>query len=654
MKLVVMQKDAGSKQNHDTVIDVKEELMFYAYQDLLDFIIDFRKTRSGKPTKPMLSEIRNWDPKYDLQHASKEQRIKWRRSYTINWLYDLVSVFSSVIVADRDAKGQKLNLETVEWSSKEPQRARRTLFGLSDFAGEITSFAMQKPGTDIRQNIFPRHVFQLQCIVDTFAACRGWLLNTFKGHVLTAPAQEFRSLRDIDLFLGREREGFGSGYSLSVSGAIASLERDAAIHGDPDRHKQTSYLLEFLHNEFNSALGESTYADNNQKLPPSRFSNTNSNGLWEYSPYLPGVGLVEALELSYSFSFAMWERIPEPTCVIHLYNMLVQKGYITQNIGLYTALIEMSPEMFFVGGKVPTSKFLEAFSLVCGKCTSSRKFSQRHAFKRSVDRTTGDIHECLGRRENHRSNRHSLLRLYHDAEWIPERIPDEVVHGRSILGLLRMCRSKTVLEPAVGEIAAERTPLVDHAIAEGVTDSLLRLMSGYLEIRRMRSTPVSLSELASHPECDTSSNSLNCLQTGSGKSNGMPKNLDLLEILRVDIFNDICGKRPHSAMNYLLITLHMTFKFLKIEDELQRVRNPLYVRAYEQDPRMSHQKRVSLVKLVLSYQDEECMKIMAKTFQEDPACVEDHTYWNLNCNEPEIDLGKREIDDENDVSCTVM
>jgi hypothetical protein len=304
--------------------------------------------------------------------------------------------------------------------------------------------------------------------------------------------------------------------------------------------------------------------------------------------------------------------------------------------------------------KVPTSKFLEAFSLVCGKCTSSRKFSQRHAFKRSVARTTGDIHEYLGRRENHRSNRHSLLRLYHDAEWIPERIPDEVVHGRSILGLLRMCLSKTVLEPAVGEIAAERTPLVDHAIAEGVTDSLLRLMSGYLEIRRMRSTPASLSELASHPEYDTSSNSLNSLQTGSGKSNGMPKNLDLLEILRVDIFNDICGKRPHSAMNYLLITLHMTFKFLKIEDELQRVRNPLYVRAYEQDPRMSHQKRVSLVKLVLSYQDEECMKIMAKKFQEDPACLEDHTYWNLNCNEPEIDLGERQIDDENDVSCTVM
>ena len=38
-------------------VDVKEQFLIHAYQDLLDFIKDFQATRSGKPTKPMLAEI---------------------------------------------------------------------------------------------------------------------------------------------------------------------------------------------------------------------------------------------------------------------------------------------------------------------------------------------------------------------------------------------------------------------------------------------------------------------------------------------------------------------------------------------------------------------------------------------------------------------
>jgi len=72
----------------ENAIDIKEQFLVHAYQNLLDFIMDFQKTRSGKPTKAMLAEIRDWNPELNLQKASKQQRIKWRRSYTINWLYD--------------------------------------------------------------------------------------------------------------------------------------------------------------------------------------------------------------------------------------------------------------------------------------------------------------------------------------------------------------------------------------------------------------------------------------------------------------------------------------------------------------------------------------------------------------------------------------
>lgn len=71
---------------HETAIDIKERFSIHAYQDLLDFVTDFQKTRSGKPTKRMLAEIRDWDPQFNVQRASKEERIRWRRSYTINWL----------------------------------------------------------------------------------------------------------------------------------------------------------------------------------------------------------------------------------------------------------------------------------------------------------------------------------------------------------------------------------------------------------------------------------------------------------------------------------------------------------------------------------------------------------------------------------------
>lgn len=132
-------------------VDVKEQFLIHAYWDLLDFVMDFQKTRSGKPTKAMLAEIRNWNPTLDLQRATKEQRISWRRSYTINLLYDLVNVFSSIVVQRITMKGQNIVLETVDWSMNGPWNEHRRLFGLNEFAGHITSLAMQKPGTDVRK-----------------------------------------------------------------------------------------------------------------------------------------------------------------------------------------------------------------------------------------------------------------------------------------------------------------------------------------------------------------------------------------------------------------------------------------------------------------------------------------------------------------------
>lgn len=57
---------------NETAIDVKENCMIYTYRDLVGFVTDFQKTRSGKPTKPMLAEIGNWNPGVNLQRVTMD------------------------------------------------------------------------------------------------------------------------------------------------------------------------------------------------------------------------------------------------------------------------------------------------------------------------------------------------------------------------------------------------------------------------------------------------------------------------------------------------------------------------------------------------------------------------------------------------------
>ncbi|KAJ5332653.1 uncharacterized protein N7506_006436 [Penicillium brevicompactum] len=178
--------------SHKFDMDVREELFLHGYQDLLDFVTDYQKTRTGNPTKAMQKRIRAWDPNLNLTEASRQERLKWRRTYTINWLYDMVNVYSSVVVQHRTEQKQKIPLEQVNWSRDGPWGKHRRLFGINEFAGNITHLAMQKAGTDIRAKILPHHVFQSQCMVDSLAVSRGWSVGTLIGHVVTSPASDFR------------------------------------------------------------------------------------------------------------------------------------------------------------------------------------------------------------------------------------------------------------------------------------------------------------------------------------------------------------------------------------------------------------------------------------------------------------------------------
>ena len=461
LHMALHQVSAGSEQPEkvqEADVDIKEKFLIHAYWDLLAFITDFQKTRSGKPTKPIKAEIRDWDPNFDLQRASKEQRIKWRRAYTINWLYDLVNVFSAIVVQRITMKGQKIVLETVDWSINGPWNEHRRLFGLNEFAGDITALAMQKPGTDIRPKILPHHVFQMQGIVDSLTVSRGWSLNCFTGHVLRQPAQGFRPRRDVDLFVDRETKRMGQGHCQAVDIFVQFLEQDAMLHGDPNRGKMESEILRELRDDFVAWLGETKYMHGLNTIPPSRFSKSDSNGLWEYSPFLCGVGLMETLELEYGVSSIIWDKMPEPICTVHLHNMLVQKGYLSRPVGLYMSLQALFPRSFFAGGKVPVSDFSGAFNALFNETGSRRATFQRRTVSRAARRTAVDLHGFSDTNANRFFQDKSLLRLYRESDWDPERISDEEIPVASSPTMLRLARTKYFTDPATGKRVVETTP----------------------------------------------------------------------------------------------------------------------------------------------------------------------------------------------------
>ncbi|KAH0164666.1 hypothetical protein KCU67_g5042, partial [Aureobasidium melanogenum] len=77
--------------------EFREACGIHIYNSLVDFVLDYRKNRTGRPTKRLQMDLNKWDPTCDLKDLSADERLEWRRFYTINWLYELVNVFSHIV-----------------------------------------------------------------------------------------------------------------------------------------------------------------------------------------------------------------------------------------------------------------------------------------------------------------------------------------------------------------------------------------------------------------------------------------------------------------------------------------------------------------------------------------------------------------------------
>lgn len=642
-------------------VDMKELLLIHAYKDFTEFITDFQKNSNGKPSKALAKELGRWDPQLDLRRATKEERIGWRRRYTINWLYDLVNLFSSIVVQRNTLKGQNWDLSKVDWSVKGPWNHHRRLFGLNEFAGFVCSMAWQKQGTNVSKRIMPHHILQLQVIIDSLTVSRGWSVNAVDGHVVREPARQFRPRRDVDRFLDRENKIFGSGY-LQAADVLKQVLQKKTERDDPFGLAAHAELLELQFEDFRDWLGESKYMSGLNTIPPSRFSDTNSNGLWEYSPFLCGVGLMEGLEIAYRLGMSLWDTMPEPVLAVHLHNMLVQKRYITEPVGLYTSLQHIFQQALFNQGAVPTSNFAATLMAQTQERSNPVANRRRLAQRREIARSqSADIHAILDVRHNMFFTLKPNLILYREADWNTERVPERDITVGSMLGMMRLGQTKQIVDPGTGKRRLEPTELVRRHLTAKVDgnpvhdeESLLKLVDSWKNVlrglREKKGPPKGMGDEFYQRFSDSISNASELSGRNQVTGGGAPlevRGSDLLEAMKLDIHADIAGNSPVSSLNYAWVTVRFMMLFDNIEEELRKRRNAVYLKAFETETAWRRLPRVGLVYMAMLEEDEECLRVMAKEFQNPRAGFMNHVYWDVT-----TDLSGSKPKPES--GCTVM
>ncbi|RMY19746.1 hypothetical protein D0867_00907 [Hortaea werneckii] len=136
-----------------------------------------------------------------------------------------------------------------------------------------------------------------------------------------------------------------------------------------------------------------------------------------------------------------------------------------------------------------------------------------------------------------------------------------------------------------------------------------------------------------------------------------PQGCALLDFLRADIFADVYGQHPLSALNFIWITMHMLILFFTIEDKFRTAQDPLWKDIYERRSTLPRdQKRVRLVVAAMASQDPQGLRRFAEAFEHTRTGALHHIWWpGLRVEESGI-RERGEGDGEGDVpsDCSVM
>lgn len=605
-------------------IDVTEQFMVPAYRDLVEFVTDYRLNRNGKPTKRMQKELARWNPDLNLVKASMEERLLWRRLYTLNWLYELVRVYTYP-VAQSIAAGKEYKWEDVDWSPAGPWASRRRLFGLDDFAAFLTTLATQKPGAPIADKIRHHHVLQLQLLVDSFAVTRGWAIHVIRGHVLETPTAGFECQRDIDMFLDRDEQRGQQGFLPAMEQSMEGLKM--ALGSLRSEDNAFLEVLEAVDDQLTEWLGAADPLIDIPGLAPPRFPEF--DGLWRYSPLLCGVGLEEALEMVALLGRLLCDALSELIPLMHVYNMLTQRGYL-EPIDLFEIVLEMYPDAFFEGGEVPESDFMAALFRRLGAQSIHdvpRKLGRRD-YGLPEDPLEGrTVWELLQSHKYEFFTTEPLLIAARRAGWDPAKVSPETFDFPSLMGWDVLRRTPRV-RGATGERFAD-TPFVKRVRARSARASGLNEADLVARVRRYN-TP--------YRARDAGHIGLRAITDGSAApppprsespTEVPPSQLpawslrEYLDLLRVDFNNDVCGKPyPRSGINYFSVASLVVQATERIVSALTHMHHNICIAATrsgrcEPDP-------ITVLALLLEA-DEAALEAVAMQFED-----VDFGYWEFN------------------------
>lgn len=602
----VLSTTSNGQATTRTVSDIKEEFLYNTFTDLKDFIVDYRLNRTGRPAKRTKTFLRAWDPDQDLSILSDQERLEWRRRYTIRWLYDLVNVTSAPKL--QTARAQNTPYEDVDWS---PDNTR-TIFGLQEFAAEITAMAMQKPNSEVDNRIQPHHVFQLQCIVDSFAVSKGWYVSGPGGHCTKDPG-DFQATRDVELFLDPDRTTETGGYCLSLDAMDTQIHR--CCEDANALHSITQYMLG-TKDEFSQLLGEHIYSkgeDHYKDIEGSQFRDYNTNGLQVYSPFLCGAGLEEALSLSHKQMMWMWQEMREPVMLMHMYVFLRRKGYLKEDVPLWEALVILFKKGVFPGqeNQAVVSSTGDALRTLLGS-------HQTRSGTRQVY-TGNDIHELFDMENCRHFNRESSLTIHRKVEW-DWRVAKTRDHSSDEdLAALREAGAKYFDGNEMGNVPGG-TALPAGTRTTGGTESQ------------------SLSGNASAGESSRQTAPLGASQTtGAPPSPPEMTEHELLSLLDADFLDDVYGfsthhpARPLSGINYPYITVLILNIFYQVERELEEIGNHLYQYHFGNPRAHNVSSRGSMFLVAMQESDApsvECLEIMADFLAGENHRMWECTYWD--------------------------
>lgn len=230
----------------------------------------------------------------------------------------------------------------------------------------------------------------------------------------------------------------------------------------------------------------------------------------------------------------------------------------------------------------------------------------------------------------------SLL-LFSQANWDPARISDDHIHANSMLAMFRLSQTKQMADPTTGKKRLKETKFLKRLKDEGCMkeDRLLELPS-FLKERmgteihetRMQKPLASLpQEMRRAPETQGTLNENGKIHDNDQKDHQL-SSPEVLDLLKWDIIQDVCGSEtyPVLSLNLVWITARFMTFFSTLEKKLEQVRNPIWVQAYERDKSLSADKRIALMVLSFTWENEECMQIMAQEMRSPPAEFKEHAY----------------------------